>query len=172
MTLLRDLLPKPLLTEKKQKWTIYCDMDGVLADFVEGFKKEAGKKPDAYEKKQFWAVFFTITKGRERKWWAGLPWMPDGKQLWSYIKKYKPILLTAPPSGAAEQGKRDWAKTNLGSPQIVFKSASSKAQLSQEGAILIDDKKETIDAWNAKGGKGIYHTSTESTLKKLKNLGL
>jgi hypothetical protein len=51
-------------------------------------------------------------------------------------------------------------------------SARNKPNYSKRNSILIDDRKDTIDAWNAAGGIGIHHTSAASTIEKLKELGL
>jgi hypothetical protein len=47
-----------------------------------------------------------------------------------------------------------------------------KPNYSKRNSILIDDRQDTIDAWNAGGGIGIHHTSAANTIKKLKELGL
>lgn len=148
-------------------------MDGVLVDFDGGFMKiSKGKHPDSLKKNIFWAMFYSLTKGKETEYWANLPWMKDGKTLWNYISKYKPDLLTAPPSTAAKIGKKQWADTNLGGVNIIFRQARDKHQLVEPNAILIDDKESTIDTWNQKGGIGIYHTTAANTIQKLKELGL
>jgi len=161
------------LFEVKSKYKIFCDMDGVLVDFDKGFMTlSKGIKPDSLPKPRFWAMFYGLTKGKEREYWAGLPWMPDGQELWSYIKGYKPEILTAPPSEKAEEGKKDWCKDKLGSVKVNFKQARDKHHFVAPDAILIDDKETTIDKWNAEGGIGIYHSSASNTIKQLKKLGL
>lgn len=154
-------------------------MDGVVADFEAGFKQLSGRDVNSLAKKQFWPMFFGIIKKRasngnysEKQYWADLPWMSDGKTLWSYVKQYKPTMLTAPPSSQAEAGKKEWVSKHIGSAPIVFKQARDKPQLAKKGAILIDDRASTIDAWNAKGGIGILHTSAANSIKQLKKLGL
>ena len=69
-------------------------------------------------------------------------------------------------------GKRKWRDSNLPGVKIKMASAKNKANYSKRNAILIDDRQDTIDAWNAGGGIGIHHTSAASTIKKLKELGL
>ena len=161
------------LLEDKQKYKIYCDMDGVLVDFDKGFMDVSkGIHPDSLPRNRFWAMFYSVTKGNERDYWAELPWMQDGKQLWSYIKKYNPEILTAPPNARAEQGKEDWCNNNLGSVKVNFKQARDRHHYAEKNAILIDDKASTIDKWNAVGGIGIHHTSTSNTIKELRKLGL
>jgi hypothetical protein len=51
-------------------------------------------------------------------------------------------------------------------------SRANKQLFSEPNRILIDDMKQTIDEWNAKGGIGVYHTSAADKIKQLKKLGL
>jgi len=164
---------KTLITEKENNYKIFCDMDGVLVDFEKGFEIiSKGKRPADMPKNRFWAMFFSLTKGKGKEYWAGLPWMPDGKILWSYIKPYNPTILSAPPNAEAEAGKYQWVNSNLGGAPLIFKQARDKHHYAEKGTILIDDRADTIDRWNANGGKGILHTSATNTIKALKKLSL
>jgi len=79
------------------QYKIYCDMDGVLCDFDRRFEQFGGMGPKEYESKygnkKFWEL---INNKVGAQFWAKMPWMPQGKQLWDYISKYNPILLSAP----------------------------------------------------------------------------
>ena len=70
------------------------------------------------------------------------------------------------------QGKLEWVQRLSNMRKIYFASAVNKPKLAGSNKILIDDRKDTIDSWNANGGIGILHTSAESTIKQLKELGL
>ena len=173
------ILLKSLLPEKKSKYQLFVDMDGVLADFEGGFKRLSGRDISSLAKRQFWAMFFGIIKKKasegnysEKQYWAELEWMSDGKTLWQYVKQYNPTLLTAPPNSQSEAGKKQWVSKRLGSAPIIFKQARDKPQYSKKDAILIDDRASTVDGWNAKGGIGILHTSASNTIRQLKKLGL
>ena len=100
--------------------------------------------------------------------------MPDGKQLWDYIKKYNPFILTAPTfNPESKEGKRVWVTKHLDNVRkLYFKSSTTKAEYSRKNRILIDDRAATVDDWNARGGIGILHTSAANTIKQLKQLGL
>lgn len=161
-----------LLFEKTTQYKFYCDMDGVIVDFDKGFFDISGRKADSISKKQFWKLFYILIKGKEVEYWANLPWTSDGKQLWSYIKKYKPTILTAPPSKHAEEGKTEWVNKEIGSVDIIFKQAKDKAEYAKDYSILIDDKESTIQSWNQRGGVGILHKSASDTIAQLKKLGL
>jgi hypothetical protein len=163
------------LKEAEQKKTlsnpiIYCDMDGVLVDFEKGYKdlttEDASYKTDP---NKFWAP---ITKAGA-SFWIKLEWMPDGHELWDYIEKYNPTLLSAPSREESSRiGKRIWVKRNLPGTKLLLKSAERKQEYATPNAILIDDRKDNIDRWNAAGGIGIHHTSAAKTIEALEKLGL
>ena len=177
---------------REKKYVIFCDMDGVLVDFDEGYKELTGvstQHADSQGKNEFWSLFRNSLKEKnipERSYWANLDWMPDGKQLWDYIKGYNPYVLTAPSvnfdipfeerykveNNESMQGKTEWVQRLPNMRKIYFRSAGRKADFAGSNKILIDDRKDTIDSWNANGGIGILHTSTANTIKQLQDLGL
>jgi hypothetical protein len=99
--------------------------------------------------------------------------MADGKELYNYIKPNLFALLSAPSSeNSSRLGKRLWVKNNIPGTKLILAAAKNKQDYSEEGAILIDDRADTIGEWNAGGGIGILHTSTTNTIQQLKKLGL
>jgi hypothetical protein len=160
------------LREEETEYTIYCDMDSVLVDFDLGYQELTGmttQQADANGVEAFWAP---LTKAGA-KFWITLQWMPDGKQLWDYIKKYNPILLSAPSrEESSKLGKRVWVKRELPGVKLILKYASQKQEYASPTSILIDDRQKNIDQWEAAGGIGILHTSTPDTIKQLQQLGL
>ena len=56
--------------------------------------------------------------------------------------------------------------------KLILAYPDQKANYAGEGKILIDDRPDTIDEWNARGGTGILFISTEQTINDLKQLGL
>jgi hypothetical protein len=99
--------------------------------------------------------------------------MKDGKQLWEYISKYNPTLLSAPSKNPSSRlGKRLWVKNNLPGVKLILASAEKKQNYSRGNHILIDDRPDNVDQWRSQGGIGILHTSTEDTIKQLQNIGL
>ena len=157
-----------------KKYTIYSDMDGVLVDFNERFKRFSnGVPPTEYEQKFGKDKFWELIDGIGVRFWTGINWMSDGKQLWDYIKKYDPLLLSSPSrADHSRMGKRIWRKRNLPSTKLVLAYAANKQNYANPNSILIDDRESNIDQWIKAGGIGILHTDTASTLKKLKELGL
>tara|TARA_R110000751_G_scaffold281000_1_gene383541 strand:- start:38 stop:607 length:570 start_codon:yes stop_codon:yes gene_type:complete len=172
--------------------TIFCDLDGVLVDFDKGYEALTGVQTNHASNQgnqHFWNLYRDSLKNKEisaRDYWENLPWMPDGPKLWNYISKYNPYVLTAPAvdftipkperykvsHNESMQGKTEWVKRLDNMKKIYFAASSFKQQYSGKNKILIDDRKSTIDAWNSKGGIGIFHTSSDNTIKQLQELSL
>ena len=166
---------KVMENANKQEYTIYCDMDGVLVDFDKQFEKASGGiSPREYEetngKEAFWNL---IDNENGVGFWVGMPWMPNGKQLWDYIKPNNPILLSSPSrSNSSRLGKRLWVRNNLPGTKLILANSYNKKNYADSNNILIDDRPSNIDQWKAAGGIGILFISTEQAIKELKELGL
>ena len=153
---------------------IYCDMDGVVADFHAFTGKHLGTK----FKDKHWPDLPKDT-------FAKLPLMPDAKKLWNFIGKYNPIMLTAIPresrgdiSKQAASDKTKWMKKHFNLKQSDMRAVSrqDKQQFAKDGRdgrpnVLIDDHAGNIKEFRAKGGIGIHHTSATDTINQLKDLG-
>jgi hypothetical protein len=159
---------------KKEEYVIYSDMDGVITDFDERFMKYSkGIPPSQYESENGKEAFWDLITKEGVKFWVGMDWMPDGRTYWEYIKKYNPILLSAPSrEESSKLGKRLWVKKNLPGTKLMLAYAKDKQKEAAPNHILIDDRKSNIDEWRANGGIGILHTSAASTIKQLQDLGL
>jgi hypothetical protein len=159
---------------KKEEYVIYSDMDGVITDFDERFMKYSkGIPPSQYESKNGKEAFWDLITKEGVKFWVGMDWMSDGRTYWDYIKKYNPILLSAPSREESSRlGKRLWVKKNLPGTKLMLAYAKDKQKEAAPNHILIDDRKSNIDEWRANGGIGILHTSAASTIKQLQDLGL
>ena len=158
---------------------LYCDMDGVLCDFKSQAEKVVGVSINK------WMNLSKIDKWKpivdKTDFWSTLPWMTGGKQLWSYIKKYNPDILSAHVEEVRDPtcipGKLLWAKRNLGLPnnRINLVRRFQKKDYAQTGynspAVLIDDYEKNASEFTRRGGIGIYHTSTSNTIRQLKKLG-
>ena len=165
-------LARGLQEQEETKYKIYVDMDGVLVDFDGGYEKLTGMTTREADKKGPEFFWKPISKAGA-KWWITLNWMSDGKQLWDYVKKYNPELLSAPSrEEASKMGKRIWVKRELPGAKLILRSADKKQEFASPTSILIDDREKNIEQWEAAGGIGILHTDAASTIKKLKELGL
>ncbi len=67
---------------KGQRTRIYVDMDGVIADFMTAAKKATGMTFNQSDSAKHWDIIKRIPK-----FWSDMPWMPGGRQLWSYIRR-------------------------------------------------------------------------------------
>ena len=174
---------KELFKEDLSKaYTIFCDMDGCLCNFEARFEHFTGLSPDQYraemtkkygEKKSLDMFWDVINHQVGMRFWRGMPWMPEGKDLWAYIKQYKPILLTAPSyHDSSKEGKQAWVQDHIPGTKIIFKQADKKADLAGPNQILIDDREDTIMSWKSKNGIGILYKNTDQAISELKQLGL
>lgn len=160
-----------LLKENNILYTIYCDLDGVLTNFDKAYFELTGMRANVAKDKLSPQEFWFPISNAGRDWWANLEWMPDGKQLWSYIKGYKPFLLSAPSKERSSKvGKRQWVNNNISDPNLIITASWNKQKYSGPTNILIDDTKKNIDDWISKGGIGILHISASKTIKRLKDL--
>jgi hypothetical protein len=181
-----------LLNESKEESggiRLFCDMDGVLTDFDRGFKRlkanEDHLKPKEYEKKHGKNSIWPLIDHRGIKFWKRLPWKSDGRELWDYIHRYSPVILSAPSrSPDSVKGKLYWLKLNLGinekhparkfeewdGTQKVILTADKGAFAESKNDILIDDRRPNIDKWTEAGGTGILHNDSTDTVRILEGI--
>jgi hypothetical protein len=168
-------LSLPLFEElEEMEYEIYSDMDGVITDFDAQFMKASdGIRPSEYERNMGKDGFWKLVDGKGVGFWVGMPWMPDGKQYWDYIKEYNPILLSSPSrSETSRLGKRLWVRNQLPGTKLILAQAKDKQNYARKNRILIDDRPSNIEEWRSQGGIGILHTSALNTIRQLKELGL
>lgn len=166
-----------------QDYKIFCDLDGVLADFTAGLTKimdepysdEQYESSGKYRSKVWETVANYQRSAFGGEMWYELPVLEDLK-LWDYIKVHDPEILSATgnPEYDAEAQKHRWVKEKLGGDVVVnlTRRADQKARYAAKNHILIDDKRKALDPWEAAGGIGVLHTSAASTIAKLKELGI
>ena len=169
------------LNEKAMDYKVYVDMDGVVADFDQRFFDLSGMMPKEYENKYgknaFWEF---IDEGEHKlKFWIGIPQMSDAQSLMDYVSQYDYEMLTSPSiKQQSLMGKGLWIKNHTSKglfkskPKVNFRFAKNKKDFAASNHILIDDRADTINSWNAAGGIGILHTSASNTINQLKKLGL
>ena len=159
---------------------IFLDLDGVLADF-EGWSAEVIGPDWKHE------INEVPEWGRYKEYpnlYSVLPPMPGARQFYEECVQFagdrnQVTLLTALPNKArhhfpdAAIDKIKWARRFI-HPQIrVFFGPMAREKRYHCGTpldVLIDDQQINIDQWNEDGGIGILHTSTESSLKQLRNI--
>ena len=152
---LREVLSEILASGVDTKHIIFCDLDGVLADFEQGVRNNFKKNVDELKPSLMWGVI-----NKSKTFFDTLPWMPKGKELWSRIEQYNPIILTGVPphSATVVEQKIKWCQRELGpNVQVITCATKDKPNYCTYGSILIDDRTDNLNAWNKKGGKFILY---------------
>jgi len=170
------------------KYTIFCDLDGVLVDFNRGFMEipENPEKlsPHAYEKLHGKNSIWPILDKLGEDFWSDLPWTQDGRELWDYLKQYDPIILSAPSrSPECLAGKTKWIKLHLHideEPVTKPEDFTSKTRIildqdkwkyaRNEFDILIDDFDTKLNKWTDAGGTGILHNDSTDSIRVLEGI--
>lgn len=149
---------------------IFCDLDGVLADFDTGYENAFGVRPSILADNVDWKLI-----EQTPHFYRDLPVMPGAYMLWNHIKRYIPIILTGIPSSiaTAAEDKRVWVTANIG-PQIEVRCCASKDKYlnAAPGDILIDDWEKYRDLWVSHGGIWVTHETAPGTIMKLLNMGI
>jgi len=162
---------------------IWTDYDGVCCDFERGVEKLTGSRPEDWKDMDQAESHRRLAQACDSvEFWANLDPMPDFDRYWSYIKYWKPGVITAYPQWSKQgpsyaiKGKGIWNRKHTMVPESKFHvvQRSQKKQFAMTGKvpnILIDDHPKNITEWEAAGGTGILHTSALSTIIRLKSLG-
>jgi hypothetical protein len=191
---------KAKMTLSQRRPAIFCDLDGVLVDFIAGIQKlSGGKKPDEMSIGRIWA-----TVAKKQTFFESLDWTPDGKELWEAIRHLQPTILTGVPSNKPDvvgEQKASWCQREF---QCLIQHVDKAATKPQQhavvsttgkkrkdaitvvscwskfkhleckvpGSILIDDRLKLLKTWESAGGIFVHHTDTQSSLQRLKELGV
>jgi 5'(3')-deoxyribonucleotidase len=151
---LRQILSEKLARGTLHNKIIFCDLDGVLADFDQGVFDRLKKRPAQVKPALMWGVI-----NKSKTFFETLPWMPKGRELWDEIKEYDPIILTGTPrSSNAEEQKRKWCARELGpNIHVITCATKDKPEFCIINSVLIDDRSDNLNSWNAKGGKFLLY---------------
>lgn len=159
--------------------TLYCDLDGVLANFDKQLKlalKMIGKDENA-SKSQKWKAVSYYNK-YHGKFFQTLEKMDKADMLMDFLlKNFNNVeILTASgstPSDVKAQ-KRKWYTETFGNgiKVNVVGSGLEKAAFAHESAILLDDTEKNITAFKNAGGIGVLYDERnyENVIKELEGL--
>lgn len=156
---------------------LYIDLDGVLADFDRHYIQMFGELPAK------WKTDHDHTNNNldvdwksmnDRDFFAGIPLMRDAMELWEYVSKYNPIILTGCPKTGfdnAAANKRAWVVTHIGpNVPVITCFSKEKCDYAQPGDILVDDWEKYKEKWVGKGGLWITHNSAKESIYELQKL--
>ncbi len=152
---------------------LFVDMDGVLADFDEGYERAFGVRPC----KKADNVDWKLVRAYEG-FYAGLPLMEDVRALWRVVSKHDAVVLTGVPAvevPEAEENKRAWFNTHrdiFGAVKVICCPSKLKANHCLPGDIIIDDWEKYRQRWEDAGGIWITHLNAQSTIARLRALGI
>ncbi|KKM82484.1 hypothetical protein LCGC14_1319150 [marine sediment metagenome] len=162
------------LNEATQSFQLFVDMDGVLVGFQAGVQSFLGTTMITVHNRDFWKTLHNSPEEEVKEWWANLEWAPGGKELWNYVSKFHPSILSAPDMNkkyreACEKGKIDWIQRNLRPQPTNIILQRNKEKTAHKFAILIDDKTKNTVPWEAAGGVAILHETgnAKKTIKEL-----
>jgi len=153
--------------------TLYLDMDGVIANFFDGFAKMHGKshwkliqdKEKAIATLRYTDFFNTLEK------------FPTSDALVEFARSTGDWgICSSPLTGDRDNSaywKRVWL-TRMGYlpdlDKLIFTGMKEKYdtdKLDGKPNILVDDKPSNIDRWVKKGGIGILYQANENSLEDL-----
>jgi hypothetical protein len=156
---------------------IYLDMDGVICDFQNRYKKLFDSLPERDDKtKTFHKNFDKFIEGRN---FATLEMMEGSITLIHTLEKLyeeQGIVTEILSSTASEkrhetikEQKEEWLKTHgITFKQNFVPGKSLKYLFAEQTALIIDDTVSVIDDWRRHGGQAIWHNNVPATLAMLK----
>lgn len=159
-------LGNPLHPQALSTRRLWCDMDGVAADFDAGYQALFGHPRQRHSG---WDDIRSVPD-----FFLNLPEMPDFRVLWNGIQHLRPLFLTGTPGSVnqADNDKVQWIRQRVGHVPVVCCKAKLKFQYCEPGDIIIDDSEEYAHLWQMAGGIWVTHKNAVRTLCDLKTLGV
>jgi hypothetical protein len=155
--------------EEASAYTIFLDLDGVIADF-DKHAEDHGKKD---------ASGNVIRDALDFEWWVSMPAFNGAQAFYDSLKRRGDVkFLTGPMlSSDCYGGKAAWIEKfhpKRGKwllKDLIICNSNDKGLLAGPARILIDDRAKNIREWRAAGGIGVLHTGDfAETLQKLDRL--
>ncbi len=134
---------------------IFCDLDGVLADFDAHADALFGAERRQWAPSRFWKAV-----AEHGAFFVTMPWLPEGRILWRALAGRATILTALPRTDQAnvERQKLAWCLRELGPfvAVICVPPERDKADWCSAGAMLIDDRERNCARWRAAGGVALH----------------
>lgn len=158
------------------KRIIYCDMDGVLTDFIAGYTKIVGASPadvragrDGLKYTEAWDIFV------DAKGFTSLPWHRSGEELVNFLNSVDDVQLCVLSSAGGfhrqrevQQQKIEWlADHGIDWPVVIVPGRRYKAGFATDRSLLIDDTLDVVREF-AKVGRSIPHADAKHSIPLIK----
>jgi hypothetical protein len=152
---------------------LFCDLDGVLADFDGHYEATFGVRLD----KKGGNNHVWPNLSRSKDFYLGIPLMPDANMIWARIEHHRPIILTGIPRVTtvpeAADNKKEWVRRYISSEaKVICCMSYEKCLHAEPGDVLIDDRIKYKKRWEDAGGVWIAHISAVETVRVLDGMGL
>lgn len=149
---------------------VFCDMDGVLSDFVGGAYALMGATPPPLDGtpsaenvfETFGGEVWRRIEEKGEAFWDNLEPYPWARELWKFLNEWSTgslYILTSPGMGRAAQhacpAKLRWCQRVLDADSNRVILARSKFVCAHHNAILVDDTQRNITAWEARGAPSV-----------------
>lgn len=142
---------------------IFCDVDGVLADFYYASIEAHGGNGDGFPPNE-WNIPMMLGITEEEFWepidnyefWRNLPAYNWAQELVSTLREYGNVTFASVPSHNPDchKAKVEWIRERFGEDSPIILGAK-KRLLAQKWRVLVDDRVPSCTEFNAYGGTGI-----------------
>lgn len=146
---------------------LFLDADGVLADFDGGVQRLLGKSYESFVARRGVGAFWRELH-KAHDFYGQLNEMPDARELFDAVKHLMPTILTGLPIGkwAAPQ-KVKWAAEHFPGVPIITCMARDKHRHMEPGDVLVDDRENHREAYEAHGVIFIHHKNAHDSIRQL-----
>jgi len=184
---------------RSKSYKVYCDMDGCLVDFEKGVRTLLNTGSSNLDKRIMWEGISQSPLWFERLDWQKdgkrlwsaikhlnpdiLTGVPDIKssrvEKFNWCKRELRLKeMDAHHVDMAADGGSDHQSVNGNFPRedktniITCWSRNKYKECNRHGSILIDDRIDLKKNWEGAGGIFIHHINTETTIRKLRDIGV
>lgn len=152
---------------------LFLDLDGVMADFDSRFKDLFGVDQHGMSDEEMWKKINAVPD-----YFLSMDMCKGAKEFLDSVMHLNPTILTACPKTnyrSAALQKRQWVRNNLSKDMNVIPMMGGKNKclfMHGEGDVLIDDFEKNCKPWDELGGVSIVHKDFNTTINKMKEIGL